>query len=163
MVSNIFFSPLFGATARLPSLHAEKKTIWGRNSPILTCAYFSKGVETQPPTFNAWCPGLAWKPLTPVNSSSRPLDPVTEVGRLVTAVPQLAALAIVASWREKLVGRWEGKSRIGVVGCLDFSMTFEGWRMKLTEKDVVANMVLILFMLWSEPFFGHVFLFAHSV
>jgi len=26
--------------------------------------------------------------------------------------------------------------------------------MKLTEKDVVANMVLILFMLWSEPFFG---------
>ena len=32
------------------------------------------------------------------NSSSRPLDPVTEVGRLVTAVPQLAALAIVASW-----------------------------------------------------------------
>lgn len=37
--------------------------------------------------------------------------------------------------------------------------------MKLTEKDVVANMVLILRMLWSEPFFGHFFclliLFKH--
>ena len=48
----------------------------------------------------------------------------------------------------KLVGRWGGKSRIGVVWCLDFSMTFEGWRMQLTEK------MLLLIWFWFYLCFG---------
>ena len=46
----------------------------------------------------------------PINHMSssinwRPIDPVTEAGRLVLAVPQLAALAIIASWCQN----WDGK------------------------------------------------------
>ncbi len=59
-----------------------------------------------------------------ININWRPIDPVTEAGRLVLAVPQLAALAIIASWCQN----WDGKVgrenqemfEIRLVGWLDF-------------------------------------------